>query len=94
MSSQFTHTLFDNIFLETHAEVNLLQKDLENLDQLQVMYLSKNDEININEKHDEPDEPGEPDEPDESNESDEPKLHFDELIFTSDQVNKFYQIYQ
>jgi len=96
--SQPFHTLFNNIFSETHAEFNLLQQDLENLNQLQVMYLSNENENlphNMN-KDNENEDDDKFDELDELNELNEQQaLHdFDKLIFSLEQVNKFYQIYQ
>src|SRR5947207_1289597 len=92
--SQSTHVLFSNIFSETHAELHTLQQDL---DQLQTAYLSDDHEINI-ESNAIPQhlvyvliEEYEPELPDEQFHKDD---KVDEAVFTLEQIQKFYKIYE
>ena len=73
------HSLFNNIFFETHPELSSLKLDLE---QLEVTYLSNNnDDVNLNNSV--------------NIESQKSNIinDFVETVFTSEQIEKFYQIY-
>jgi hypothetical protein len=77
-----THSLFNNIFFETHSELNSLKQKLK---QLEVTCLcNNNNDVDLsNLDHVEP-------------QSQQKHINDDsvETVFTPEQIEKFYQIYQ
>src|ERR1044072_9122614 len=77
-----THSLFNNIFFETHSELNSLKQELK---QLEVTYLcNNNNDVDLSKlDHIEP-------QPQQKHINDDSV----ETVFTPEQIEKFYQIYQ
>ena len=73
------HSLFNNIFFETHPELSSLKLDLE---QLEVTYLCNiNEDVDLNNS------------PNIESQKSNIINDFVDTVFTSEQIEKFYQIY-